>query len=198
MGIIYAPGKIHWAFFIALEQDIEIAARYVEPQPNNYKTFSLEICRILFAACSECEVVLKEIAALRGIDPRGFDIEDLRKEITAHTSDLIKERVFVPRYGLSLGPWENWRGTTPGSPDWWKDYNKVKHQRANFFERGNLKNALNAAAALMIAVVYYYRLELSKESGKEVEFSEVTGRLIPESRVFRLDEGRYHKLIAIG
>ena len=34
------------------------------------------------------------------------------------------------------------------SPDWWSPYNKVKHDRLLYYKDANLKNVLNALAAL--------------------------------------------------
>jgi hypothetical protein len=197
MAIVHTPAKIHWAFFTALEQDIEVAARYVEPQPKNYGTFSIEMCRVLFAASSECEVVLKGTTALFGVNSERFNIEQLREEITKHVPDLVQEEVSIPRYGLTLDPWSNWKAPTPGPPDWWTSYNRVKHQRGDFYEQGNLQNALNATAALMVATVYFYHAELSAAAGTAADFRDVTEKLVPESRVFRLNDKRYRALLAL-
>jgi hypothetical protein len=42
------------------------------------------------------------------------------------------------------------------SPDWWKAYNKVKHQRSEHFDHANLHNALNALAGLFVMLIYAF------------------------------------------
>ncbi|NMM81024.1 hypothetical protein B2J86_08835 [Acidovorax sp. SRB_14] len=44
-------------------------------------------------------------------------------------------------------------------PDWWSGNNKVKHHRANHFKEANLKNVLNACAALLVLLLVYYSAE---------------------------------------
>jgi hypothetical protein len=186
--ITHTPAKVHWNYFIALEQDVEVAARYVEPVPANFGTYSLEMCRILFAACAECEVVLKQLASRYATGTEGFDIEDLRRKIMQNLPAVADEKVFVRRYGLELDPWSNWRAGS--SPDWWKSYNHVKHHRALKYSEGNLKNALNAVAALMVAVVHFYRHELSPASPL-MDIRDLMEALSPDSRLFFLADDRY-------
>src|SRR5665213_3589531 len=100
MAIVHTKSKIHWSFFIALEQDVETMTRYIEPVPQNYGAYSLEMCRILFAAASECEIVLKELAKLFRFDSERFNIDRLREVITVNLPELASEKVFIRRYGL--------------------------------------------------------------------------------------------------
>jgi hypothetical protein len=57
-------------------------------------------------------------------------------------------------------PWNDWGSID--SPTWWKSYNKVKHYRHTCFAEANLKNALDAMAALMIIIMYLYRAVVDK------------------------------------
>jgi len=59
MTIAVTQSKIHWNYFLALERDLEIVARYVEFTKPNFKTFSIELAHLLFAAASEVDVVAK-------------------------------------------------------------------------------------------------------------------------------------------
>ena len=68
---------------------------------------------------------------------------------------IVKFEVFLPRFGLRLRPWSEWK-KKEGVPLWWSDYNKVKHERNAYFERANLKNVLNAVAGLFVMVLYLY------------------------------------------
>lgn len=68
-------------------------------------------------------------------------------------------KIGVPRYSLTLEPWSSWGATPPESPQWWKDYNSVKHERNANFANANLENVLNSFAGLLILELYYYRSE---------------------------------------
>jgi hypothetical protein len=194
MAIIHTGSKVHWSFFIALEQDVELMARYIEPAPQNYGAYSLEMCRILFAAASECEVVLKELAKLFGFNSERFNIVRLREVIMANIPELASEKVFVRRYGLELDPWSNWRSSQ--IPDWWQGYNSVKHQRLDNYDKGNLHNALNAVAALKVATAFYYRKEFS---GRAALFSlqQTLQQLSPDSRLFFFANDRYPTFLSV-
>ncbi|HEY5041241.1 MAG TPA: hypothetical protein VIK53_04505 [Verrucomicrobiae bacterium] len=194
MAIVHTKSKIHWSFFIALEQDVETMTRYIEPVPQNYGAYSLEMCRILFAAASECEIVLKELAKLFRFDSERFNIDRLREVITVNLPELASEKVFIRRYGLELDPWSNWRANQ--NPDWWQSYNSVKHQRLDNYDKGNLQNALNAVAALKVATVFYYRKEFSARAGL-FSFPDTLQELSPESRLFFLAPNRYPSLLRI-
>ena len=193
-SITYLPAKIHWTYFTALEQDVETLARYVEPIPDNFDTYSLEICRILFSACSECEVVLKMLAARNGTNTKRYDLDRLRTVITVQYPEITQEKVYLRRYGLELDPWLSWKSRT--TPAWWTGYNKVKHHRASNYPHGNLENALNAVAALMVSVVIYYRYEMSPP-GQPIVFPDVFEALAPESRSFFFSESRYPSVLRI-
>jgi hypothetical protein len=192
--ITASTSKIHWTYFTALEQDVETLARYVEPVTANFDTYSLEICRILFSACAECEVVLKMLAARNGTNTERYNIENLRADITTQFPDFVNEKVYLRRYGLELDPWTNWRSGT--SPDWWTAYNKVKHHRALNYPHGNIKNSLNAVAGLMLAVVFHYRHE-APPPNPPIAYRDFFNALAPESRLFFLSDDKYPSLLRV-
>ena len=57
----------HWQYLISLDNDLEELSRYIELNRANYKTFSVELVRLLLATCSELDVVAK--ALCEKIDP---------------------------------------------------------------------------------------------------------------------------------
>jgi len=188
--ITFSAQRIHWTYFIALEQDIERLARFVEPSEANLNTYSLEMCRILFAASAECEVVLKQLASYYSVKKTDkFDIKDLMEIVIEHVPGLVTEKVFIPRFGMEFEPWSNWKSKK--SPDWWNSYNKVKHHRAQNFKESNLWHTLNSVAALMAAIVYFYRREFSTND-RLPDFQDMLDILFPKSELFYLDSKRYH------
>jgi hypothetical protein len=56
--------KLHWNYFLALEQDLEAASRYIEFCDANLKVFSIELAHLLLAAASEVDVLAKCICEI--------------------------------------------------------------------------------------------------------------------------------------
>jgi len=155
MGIKTRPSLLHWNYFLALEEDIERLSRYVNFSKKNFKVYSIEIAHIYLAASSEVDVVAKLLS--KKIDPNS-DADNIKKYrgiIDPTIPSLKNEIVSLPRYGLELNPWFNWNDNK--SPDWWDDYNNVKHHREKYFKRANLKNVLNAMAGLFLVILHYYK-----------------------------------------
>ncbi len=78
------------------------------------------------------------------LDPgrRVQNMDDYRLTIVGAKTILRDAAVEIPRYGLALSPWDNWRENR--NPDWWRAYNSVKHQRHERYSEANLKNTLNS------------------------------------------------------
>ena len=164
----------HWNYLLALDADLAALSRYIDFHRRNFNCFSIEVARVLLASASEVDVVCKQLC--RKISPNsGADgIHAYRKEIKAAYPSIPKFKVVLPRFGLTLRPWEEWKKTA-GVPLWWTAYNKVKHQRDAHFEKASLKNALNAVAGLFVMVLYLYQDQAR------------LGELIPSPQLLRVD-----------
>ncbi|MEL1243278.1 hypothetical protein AAEO56_03295 [Flavobacterium sp. DGU11] len=89
-------------------------------------------------------------------------------------------------------PWDRWQ--INDVPFWWTANNKIKHQRANHFEKANLKNAFNAIGALLLTVTYFYKLKLESERGKTISWNYVTQNYLrPSTSVMRLEDKFYNE-----
>ena len=148
----------YWQYFLAIETSLNETTRFVELTPNNYKTYSIEFARILLSASSEVDVVCKLLCQKIDATKRNKNIDDYRNIITGKYPNFYSTKVLIPRFGIELTPWEKWKN--PESPDWWKSYNSVKHERNSNFQDANLENTLNAVAGLFCLVLYYYQPEL--------------------------------------
>jgi hypothetical protein len=194
VGIVQAATpKLHWNYFLALERDLEVASRYVEFTPENYDAYSIELAHLLFAAASEADVVAKLLCAKLDPAQNPDSITGYKPIVTAGIPTLTADTVHVPRYGLTLTPWDQW-GQNDGQhphPYWWSDYNKVKHQRDAHFKRATLKNALNAMGGLLLLAVYYYRYTLSQAPGSPLPLKDTTDLLLPTSALLRLPDDAY-------
>lgn len=157
MGIQESPTPRHWNYFLALEDDLGRLSRYLEPTEANFEAYSLELARILFAAASEVDVVAKQLC--KQIDPASTanNIDQYRAELMGHRPEIVQSHVSIPKFGLSLSPWERWAHNQ--NPIWWKAYNKVKHERHLHFPEANLKHALNSVAGLFSLLLFHYSQE---------------------------------------
>jgi len=193
--ITATEGKLHWNYFIALEQDLEVVARYIEFSERNFDTYSIELAHLLFAAASEVDVVAKLVCErVSPHAPRG-NINDYRVVLLAEFPDISSKHIFVPRYGLTLTPWENWTGLN--NPDWWRSYNNVKHERDAHFHEATLKNALNALGALLIVTFIHYSYSLATGGAPRLDPRNTTEQLRPDSTLLRLPADHYSLYLLI-
>ena len=175
--------SVYWNYFLALENDLEQIARYIEFAKKNFKTYSIELAHLLLTASSEVDVVTKALCKIINSKARTKNIDDYKKIIKKQLPDMIKEKVFIPRYGLTLSPWKNW--IKEDNPDWWQSYNYVKHERSSHFEKANLENVLNAMAGLLVTVFYFYQQECASNA-IYVDIKHLAEILRPETKLLRL------------
>ncbi|WPB58724.1 hypothetical protein [Xylophilus sp. GOD-11R] len=189
--------KKHWNYFLALEDDLDLLARYIEFDERNLAVFSVELAHLLMAAASEVDVLAKLICTQ--VDPaaEAGNIGHYREILMPELSSLSNESVRIPRYGMSFTPWSAWGDAPPKSPGWWKGYNAVKHERGNCFELASLQNVLNAMGALLILNFHYYSRHLASD-GRVLGKVETTNKLEPQSKLIRLDESSYSYPLMFG
>lgn len=156
MGIQSRRIEPHWNYLLALDADLVALSRYVELHPKNFDCFSIEIARILLASAAEVDVVGKQLCKVVNHASSADNIHAYRDEIRPAFPIIQRFEVLLPRFGLELRPWDEWRKKR-GVPLWWTAYNKVKHERDAHYERASLKNALNAVAGLFVIVLYLYK-----------------------------------------
>lgn len=188
MGIQYDKQKIHWNYFLAIQQDFESLSRYIEFAEENNSTYSIELARIIMSATQEVDVIMKEICSL--IDDSNADnINDYKVIIKEKLPELILEEVFVARFAMSGKPWSNWEGEE--NPLWWRANNKIKHERTQNFHQANLKNAFNALGGLLISNFYFYKLEKESQLGSSINWKDVTDDLNCKESFMKLKDDYY-------
>ena len=152
MAIRTAETEHYWNYFLALEEDLGRLARYVEFAEANFGAFSTEMAVLLIAAASEVDAVMKLRCEQIGQETK--NMHEYRIALADVKPALVDMQATIPRFGLTLSPWVNWRDEV--SPDWWVDHNAVKHQRSTEFARANLHNVLNAVGGLFLLLLTYY------------------------------------------
>ena len=180
MGIHTSKIEVHWNYLLSLEKDVEVLSRFIEFNKDNFKSFSLEMSRLLMASTAEIDVVCKQICKQLNDKSKAGSINKYRVEILKEYRDIPRFQVIMPRYGLSLTPWINWKNRKNNVPFWWTANNKIKHHRHTHSKYGNLENALNSVAGLFIMVLYLYR-----EKAKY-------GELLPALKMFQVSEKHFN------
>lgn len=150
----------HWNYFISLDEDLLCLSRYLEIAKDNYKSYSIELARILLAAASEIDVICKMFCIKCNAQSKADNIDQYRNEILKSDPLVAETCVHIPRFGLSIKPWAEW--VNGRNPSWWKAYNFVKHHRNSHFSDANLENSLNAVAGLFVLLLFYYKEEGQK------------------------------------
>ena len=184
MGIIQGPTLMHWEFFLSLEDDILRVSRYIDFSTDNFSCYSIELARLFLSACSEVDVVAKQVCRNINKKSKADTIGVYKREITGEYSKIVSFEVQLKRFGLKLNPWINWGGTK--SPDWWSAHNDVKHRRHEKFQRASLENVLNSAGGLFVLLLYLYRDKA------------MVAELSPNPRLFTVTDQHFHGNTMVG
>jgi hypothetical protein len=145
-----------WQYYLSLEEDLIRLSKYVEINEDNFKTYSIELVKIYLSTCSEVDVLAKLLSKILG-NKKADSISNYSKTILQYYPNLTKYSIQIPRYSLNLFPWQDWTEKT--SPKWWSSYNRVKHQRDEFYKDASLGNVLNSIAGLLVLNLYYLKQE---------------------------------------
>ena len=189
MAIIATGGKIHWNYFLALEQDMQSSSRYVEFCEENMATYSIEFAHLLLAASSEVDVVAKKVCQILSPGSAHNNINQYRRTLRKKLASLAHLQIEIPRYGITLRPWINI--AEDKNPEWWVSHNNVKHQRDEHFQEATLKNSLNAMAGLLCLVFHLYDFE-TKQKNPTANHKDTTSTLEPDSSLLRLPGDYYY------
>lgn len=186
---------LHWNYFLALEKNLESTARFIEFTEQNFSTYSIELAHLLLASASEVDVVLKELCKLLEPTRSPNNINGYKAIIKEKCPELINERIYINRYGLSSQPWIKWEGEE--NPIWWKNHNNVKHQRNDHFNEAHLHNVINSIGALLITNFYYYKAKIEKEKGSVISYKDLTYELNLKSQFVTLDDNYYYSELVV-
>ena len=143
-----------WNYYLSLEADLANTSRYIEPAGQE-KVHSFEFAKILILSCTEIESVFKAICfSVEGIEPG--DISEYKRVLLSNYPKIVETTVLVSRLGKNIQPYNEW---ATGPLSWWSAYQLVKHSRGSNFSSASYENALNAIAALYIAIFYLSKIE---------------------------------------
>lgn len=189
MGIHHQTISPHLNYFSCIEDDLLELSRWIEFAPANEAVYSLELARLLMTSAAEVDVVAKALCAAIDKDRRAESINVYQEVLIGAVPMLPTAEVEMPRFGLVFHPWVNW-AEEKKPPEWWQGNNKVKHQRHTHFDRASLKNALNAAAGLLVLLLLLHR--------KDGPFFPVMPRLFVPRTFATMDGGRLRIIVPDG
>ena len=144
----------------ALVRMLDDIVQSVHPTHNNMRCFGNGIRNLIILASTECEAQWRGILAANGINQRQLNTNDYVKLLKPMRLDeyQIKLRHFPWLTGIS--PFSGWDASSPTqSLGWYDDYNAIKHDRENAFERATLSAAIKTICALwvLVAAQFGYR-----------------------------------------
>lgn len=180
-------------YFISIEDEVFDSDLYVSIEKENFPTFSVHYSKLLLMICSEIDMLLKKLCVMIDIDFQGSSLSEYYSVITKYYQFFKIEKVRVLYSTLEFAPWQDWMESK--APIWWSDYNKIKHRRLeidndgkSFFMRANLKNVLNALAALYILEQYiFYLNETNSSPGEDQDERSVTMHLLQSHKLIISD-----------
>jgi hypothetical protein len=148
-----------WYYFLSLEKDFVGTIDFIHLDPANFKAFSNEYAKLLLLIGSEIDVVAKMLCEKTDPTKRSVNIEDYRSIITTHFSGMHTIEIEIARFKLKIKPWKSWDPQIGRSPDWWRAYNNVKHERDKNFSDANQENTLLALCGLLALHLYFQKDE---------------------------------------
>lgn len=172
--------KYHWEYYLVLEKDFLETERYISfdlgdnylyderetTNIGNSMTFSNENIKQYQTICSEIDVVMKSICNELG-NSSADNIKGYTPVILSKWSNITQQKVKIR--DIELQPFMNWKDEPNyKSPDWWKPYNKVKHERIDYYKMANLKNVLNSLAGLFILENYFIKYIGDRDNDMDV------------------------------
>ena len=145
----------HWIYYSSIESDLLTTSKYIEFTEDNECCYSLELGKIITNSCIEIEHLLKSVCIeLTGKNINRFkNIPTWHEPIKEHLSSFFDLELSNILMGTKSKPWHSW--TDEKRPQWWKGYTDIKHNRIANIYQANLRNALDAGAALLVATIFF-------------------------------------------
>lgn len=166
--------EMYWSYYLSIEKMMKNTSQYVAPSKQNSNTYSDEFMKIILLSCSEIDSISKVICKENGVmlDDKKYNMS-VYAEILLKQKD-IKEWAFAPEHstssydrGIICFPFKKLDAKKAyGGLSWWEDYQKLKHNRLDSAQVGNLENAVYAITAHFVLLRILMDL-LSEDMGRK-------------------------------
>lgn len=181
-----------WSYFILLEDEICEIEKFIEFSSANYQTFSNINAKSILSICSEIDVLLKDYCALLDSKKVYENMGEYRDCITANDTNIAKQEIKLPRYGISIIPWKDVYTSSGTKIKWWDDYNSIKHERLQNYNLATLENVIESCAALFCLVVNLIKKSEERIAGKLIDYRDITYDLTPESKLVKFSDDSFY------
>lgn len=156
-----------WLQYLSLEKSLLEISEYIAITEDNYHCYSFKNMQLFFAVCSEIDSIFKHIR--RNI----FEDDSIKKNITIVDNismldsffSAVRDTSIVTNISGSLVEFQPFKILFTDyidkiidvnkSKSWWQEYNAIKHQRLDNFDKASLKNVLESMSALHILNLTY-------------------------------------------
>lgn len=151
----YAKDPQHYVrAFLLLQADLLELFTYIEPAETNAHTYSHHIQQLLMRACVEIEANLTAVLTENGyVGPRRhLTMQDYI--LVDHSHRLSSYEVRIPGWHGQGGiryPFSTWKADNKALP-WYRDYNKSKHNRHEFFQLATFGSLIDAICGLAVVL----------------------------------------------
>ena len=167
----------YWKYYLELEKEYLKIEEYIPTDNKNFNIYSIKYTKLLLGRCSEVDSVFKIFIKFLDVKQNPENMGVYRQFITKKYQNFSKEHIKI-NTGKEIIPFKNFCNK---SPEWWKDYNTLKHQRHDHenYNKANQKNALYSLAGLYQLETYFY-YEIIKNKNRKIKLP------LPQSKIFRL------------
>ncbi len=166
--------EMYWSYYLSIERMMKNTSQYVCPSKFNRNTYSDEFMKIILLSCSEIDSILKLICKENNVvlKDKEYNMSVYAKVLEKQAD--IRQQSFSPKCATSsindffiCIPFEMLDSNKRyAGLKWWEDYQKLKHNRLDNAELGNLENAVLAITAHYILLRIMMDM-LPENSGRE-------------------------------
>jgi hypothetical protein len=153
----------------AVEEMLREALQFVPYCEEHLDVWSPRLTTVILEAASQTDSLWRRVSLAKGhSEPDEHSrIGDYRKHFG---------KMLVPQWAVFFGgaapskiaPFLPW-SSDPSQLSWWKAYNALKHDRLDNKREGTLRNAVDATAALFLAIIYSGMCDLAIAANQMLE-----------------------------
>lgn len=144
--------EIYWDIFLSIEDDMIGVTKFFDRCIDNNHVYSIQFEKIILVSCSTIEHILKDMMSYNQIKSKG--IKNYIEMLRVHYPHIYRCKVYIPRFESMIEPFKDLERNDTSTIDWWKSYNKIKHDPTKGLSNATFDNATKSMAALYILIFY--------------------------------------------
>ena len=176
-------------YFYILEKEVIDILEYIELSEKNMEVYSLKIYKAFLSICTEIENNFKGILYYNGYDiGKNLNMKNdyFKLDKVLKLSDY-KVKILLNDYESVIQPFKEWKNQSDYKTiQWYKDYNDLKHNRSDNFEKAKLKNLIKSICALYI-ILYSQFYEYSKVINESTVIMTEDGQMLVQDLIDIID-----------